>query len=68
MFPTFRDRTENTKVNMSVLLLFSLLFAFANLAMFGMQHPENFFLTLFLGFLGIKLIERNIEKFYAKET
>ena len=68
IFPIFRNRSKNTKVNITVLLLFSLLFAFGNLSMFGMQYLENFFLTLFLGFLGIKLIERNIERFYAKET
>jgi hypothetical protein len=35
--------------------------------MFGMQHPENLFLAILLGFLSIKLVERNIEKFHAKE-
>ena len=67
VFNAFQKRENEVKINISLLLLCSLLFAFANLNIFGMQHPENLFFSLFIGFLGIKLVERNIEKFHAKE-
>ena len=35
--------------------------------MFGMEKPDVLFFTLALGFISIKLVERNIEKLNAKE-
>ena len=67
VFPSFHKRTSNTKINISVIFLLALLMAFGNRSLFGFQHLEQLLLTLFLGFLSIKWVDRNIGGYYAKE-
>ena len=67
VFPIFRKKTNSEKVHISLLLLFCFLFILGSLYMFGMEKPDVLFFTLALGFISIKLVERNIEKLHAKE-
>ena len=68
IFAIFIKRTSTFNINISVLFLIALIFIFASLNLFWLKNLEQFFLTLFLGFLSIKWVERNIEKYHAKET
>ena len=67
VFLIFPKQTKTEKVYISFMLLFLFLFLLGSLNILGMQHPEVFFFTLICGFIGIKSVENNIEKFHTKE-
>lgn len=67
IFPILRKTTKAEKMYISVLLLFCFLFVLGSHNILGMQHPDVFLFTLSLGFLGIKLVEKNIENLHASQ-
>ena len=63
---TLSKPTTNTKINISVVLLIALVFVLSGFFFPQHQTIEGSFLMVFLGFLSIKWVERNIGKFNSE--